>query len=44
MSREDKNQNEKRPTEFKTTEKKDRKLSKRKENIEMLQEIPTGTL
>jgi hypothetical protein len=36
MSREDRNQNGKRPTELKTTGKKDRKLSKKKEKIENL--------
>jgi hypothetical protein len=44
MSREDRNQNGKRPTELKTTEKKARKLSKKKVKVEKLQEIPGGTL
>jgi hypothetical protein len=43
MSREDRDQNEKRPTELKTTRKKARKLSKKKAKIENLQEIPGGT-
>jgi hypothetical protein len=44
MLREDRNQNDKRPIELKTTMKKARKLSKKKAKIEKLQEIPGGTL
>ena len=44
MSREDRNQNGKRPTELKTAGKKARKLSKKKAKIEKLQEIPGGKL
>jgi hypothetical protein len=44
MSREDRNWNENRPIELKTTGKKARKLSKKKAKIEKLQEIPGGTL
>jgi hypothetical protein len=44
MSREDRDQNGKRLTELKTIEKKARKLSKKKEKIEKLQELPGGTL
>jgi hypothetical protein len=43
MSREDRNQNGKRPTELKTTRKKARKLIQKKAKIEKLQEILGGT-
>jgi hypothetical protein len=40
MSREDKNYNGKRMTKMKLTRKKDRKISKKRANIEKLQKIP----
>jgi hypothetical protein len=43
ISKENKNQNEKRITETKLTGKKSRKLSKKKDKIEKLQKIPEGT-
>ena len=44
MPKEDKNQNGKRNTKTKITEKKARKLSKMRENIEKLQKVLEGTL
>jgi len=44
MSKENKNQNEKRTTETKLMGKKARKLSKKKAKIERLQQVPEGTL
>ena len=44
MPKEDKNQNGKRNTETKLTGKKDRKLSKKRDNIDKLQKVPEGTL
>jgi hypothetical protein len=43
MLKEDKNQNGKIHTESKLTGKKDRKLSKKRDKIEKLQNIPEGT-
>jgi hypothetical protein len=43
MFKENKNQNEKRTTEMKLTGKKARDLSKKKDKIEMLQQVPEGT-
>jgi hypothetical protein len=43
MSKENKNQNEKRTTETKLTGKKDRKMSKKKAKIERLHKVPEGT-
>ena len=43
MLKEDRNQNGKRQTELKITGKKARNLSKKRTNIEKLQEIPDGT-
>jgi hypothetical protein len=43
MLKEDKTQNGKRTTEMKLTEKKDRKLSKKRAKIENLQKVPEGT-
>jgi hypothetical protein len=44
MPKEDKNQNGKRNTKTKITEKKARNLSKMRENIEKLQKVLEGTL
>jgi hypothetical protein len=44
MSKENKNQNEKRITETKLNGKKARKLSKKKDKIEKSQKIPEGAL
>jgi hypothetical protein len=43
MPKEYKNQNGKRNTETKITKKKARKLSKKRENMENLQNVPEGT-
>jgi hypothetical protein len=43
MSKEDKNKNGKRKTETKLTGKKARKLSKKRDKIDMLQKAPEGT-
>jgi hypothetical protein len=43
LSKEDKNQNGKRPTEMKLTGKKDRNLSKERANINNLQKVPKET-
>jgi hypothetical protein len=43
MPKENKNQNEKITTETKFTEKKARKLSKKRDNINMLQRVLEGT-
>jgi hypothetical protein len=43
MPKEDKNQNGKRNTEMKLTEKKDRKISKKRANLDKLQKVPEGT-
>ena len=43
MSKEDKNQNGKSNTEMKFTGKKDRKINKKRENIEKSQKVPEGT-
>jgi hypothetical protein len=43
MPKENKNQNGKRTTEMKLMGKKARKLSKKKVNIEKLQQVPEGT-
>ena len=43
MTKGDKNKNGKRNTETRITRRKDRKLNKKRENIEKLQKVPEGT-